>query len=164
MKPEILVARRDPHIHGFLPAMDDSERTGWHLQPDRRRPHIAVAQVFSPHDIPPSEKTALILTYHAASAALTGAMMTAEEVSERLGDTRSTPHPVRGWDDRASWVYSSDGRLITTSQAACQLLTYLGVPEAASQPLLSSPAAVCETLCAIIQDTIHPGGEAENYG
>ena len=144
--------------------MDDSERTGWHLQPDRRRPHIAVAQVFSPHDIPPSEKTALILTYHAASAALTGAMMTAEEVSERLGDTRSTPHPVRGWDDRASWVYSSDGRLITTSQAACQLLTYLGVPEAASQPLLSSPAAVCETLCAIIQDTIHPGGEAENYG
>lgn len=110
---------------------------------------------FSPHDIPPSEKTALILTYHTASAALTGAMMAAEEVSERLDDTSSTPHPVRGWDDRASWVYSSDGRLITTSQAASRLLAYLGVPEVAIQPLLSSPAAVCETLCAIIQDTIH---------
>ena len=118
---------------------------------------------FSPHDIPPSEKTALILTYHAASAALTGDMMTAEEVSERLNDTSSTPHPVGGWDDRESWVYSSDGRLITTSHAACQLLTYLGVPEAAIQPLLS-PAAVCETLCAIIQGTIHPNSEAENCG
>ena len=115
---------------------------------------------FSPHDIPPSEKTALILTYHAASAALTGAMMAAEEVSERL-DASSTPHPVGGWDDRASWVYSSDGSLITTSHAACWLLTYLGIPEAAIQPLLS-PAAVCDTLCAIIQDTMRPGSEAEN--
>ena len=112
--------------------------------------------------IPTSEKTALILTYHAASAALTGDMMTAEEVSERL-DASSTPHPVGGWDDRASWVYSSDGRLITTSQAASRLLTYLGIPEAAIQPLLS-PAAVCETLCAIIQNTMHPGSEAENRG
>lgn len=116
------------------------------------------------HVIPSSERTALVLTYHAASAALTGAMMAAEEVSERLGDTSSTPHPVRGWDDRASWVYSSDGRLITTSQAVSRLLTYLGVPEVAIQPLLSSPAAVCETLCAIIQDTMRPGGEAENRG
>lgn len=112
--------------------------------------------------IPTSEKTALILTYHAASAALTGDMMTAEEVSERL-DASSTPHPVRGWDDRASWVYSSDGRLITTSHAACQLLTYLGVPEDVSRSLLS-PDAVCETLCAIIQDTIQPGGGEENCG
>lgn len=110
--------------------------------------------------IPTSEKTALILTYHAASAALTGDMMTAEEVSERL-DASSTPHPVGGWDDRASWVYSSDGSLITTSHAACWLLTYLGIPEAAIQPLLS-PAAVCDTLCAIIQDTMRPGSEAEN--
>lgn len=116
---------------------------------------------FSPHDIPPSEKTALILTYHAASAALTGDMMTAEEVSERLNDTSSTPHPVGGWDDRESWVYSSDGRLITTSHAASRLLTYLGVLEAASQSLLS-PDVVCETLCAIIQDTMRPGSEAEN--
>lgn len=110
--------------------------------------------------IPTSEKTALILTYHAASAALTGDMMTAEEVSERL-DASSTPHPVGGWDDRESWVYSSDGSLITTSHAACWLLTYLGIPEAAIQPLLS-PAAVCDTLCAIIQDTMRPGSEAEN--
>lgn len=116
------------------------------------------------HVIPSSERTALVLTYHAASAALTGAMMAAEEVSERLGDTSRTPHPVRGWDDRASWVYSSDGRLITTSQAASRLLAYLGVPEVAIQPLLSSPAAVCDTLCAIIQDTMRPGGEAENRG
>lgn len=115
------------------------------------------------HVIPSSERTALVLTYHAASAALTGAMMAAEEVSERLGDTSSTPHPVRGWDDRASWVYSSDGRLITTSHAACQLLTYLGVPEDVSRSLLS-PDAVCETLCAIIQDTIQPGGGEENCG
>ena len=115
------------------------------------------------HVIPSSERTALVLTYHAASAALTGAMMAAEEVSERLGDTSSTPHPVRGWDDRASWVYSSDGRLITTSHAACQLLTYLGVPEDVSRSLLS-PDAVCETLCAIIQDTIQPGGGGENCG
>jgi hypothetical protein len=115
---------------------------------------------FSPHDIPPSEKTALILTYHAASAALTGAMMAAEEVSERL-DASSTPHPVGGWDDRASWVYSSDGSLITTSHAACQLLTYLGVPEDVSQSLLS-PAIVCENLCAIIQDAAHPGVETES--
>ena len=114
------------------------------------------------HEIPLSEKTALILTYHAASAALTGAMMTAEEVSERL-DASSTPHPVGGWDDRESWVYSSDGRLITTSHAACQLLTYLGVPEDVSRSLLS-PDAVCETLCAIIQDTIQPGGGEENCG
>ena len=115
---------------------------------------------FSPHDIPPSEKTALILTYHAASAALTGAMMAAEEVSERL-DASSTHHPVGGWDDRASWVYSSDGSLITTSHAACQLLTYLGVPEDVSQSLLS-PAIVCENLCAIIQDAAHPGVETES--
>ena len=114
------------------------------------------------HVIPSSERTALVLTYHAASAALTGAMMAAEEVSERLDDTSSTPHPVGGWDDRESWVYSSDGRLITTSHTALRLLAYLGVPEVAIQPLLSSPAAVGETLCAIIQDTIHPGGEAEN--
>ena len=114
------------------------------------------------HEIPLSEKTALILAYHAASAALTGAMMTAEEVSERL-DASSTPHPVGGWDDRESWVYSSDGRLITTSHAACQLLTYLGVPEDVSRSLLS-PDAVCETLCAIIQDTIQPGGGEENCG
>lgn len=113
------------------------------------------------HTIPTSEKTALILTYHAASAALTGAMMSAEEVSERLDDTSSTPHPVGGWDDRTSWIRSNDGSLITTSHAASRLLTYLGVPAAAVQPLLS-PAAVCETLCAIIQDAIHPGGEAEN--
>lgn len=116
------------------------------------------------HVIPSSERTALILTYHAASAALTGAMMTAEEVSERLDDTSNTPHPVGGWDDRASWVYSSDGRLITTSHTAFRLLTYLGVPEVAIQPLLSSPVAVCETLCAIIQGTMRPGGEAENRG
>ena len=113
---------------------------------------------FSPHDIPPSEKTALILTYHAASAALTGAMMTAEEVSERL-DASSTPHPVGGWDDRESWAYSSDGSLITTSHAACWLLTYLGIPEAA---ILLSPAIVCENLCAIIQDAAHPGVETES--
>lgn len=113
-----------------------------------------------PHGIPHPEKTALILTYHAASAALTGDMMAAEGVSERL-DASSTPHPVGGWDDRASWVYSSDGSLITTSHAACWLLTYLGIPEAAIQPLLS-PAAVCDTLCAIIQDTMRPGSEAEN--
>ena len=116
------------------------------------------------HVIPSSERTALVLTYHAASAALTGAMMAAEEVSERLGDTSSTPHPVRGWDDRASWVYSSDGRLITTSHTALRLLTYLGVPKVAIQPLLSSPVAVCETLCAIIQDTMRPGGGEENCG
>lgn len=114
------------------------------------------------HEIPLSEKTALILTYHAASAALTGAMMTAEEVSERL-DASSTPHPVGGWDDRESWAYSSDGSLITTSHAACWLLTYLGIPETAIQPLLS-PAAVCDTLCAIIQDSIRPGGGEENCG
>lgn len=108
---------------------------------------------YSPHDIPPSEKTALILTYHAASAALTGEMMIAEEVSERLNDTSSTPHPIEGWDDRTSWVYSSDGSLITTSYATSWLLTYLGVPEAVNQSLLS-PDAVCETLCAIIQDAM----------
>lgn len=113
------------------------------------------------HVIPSSERTALVLTYHAASAALTGAMMSAEEANERLSDTSSTPHPVGEWNDRPAWVYSSDGSLITTSHAACQLLTYLGVPEAAIQPLLS-PAAVCETLSAIIQSTIHSSGEAEN--
>ena len=113
------------------------------------------------HVIPSSERTALVLTYHAASAALTGAMMSAEEANERLSDTSSTPHPVGEWNDRPAWVYSSDGSLITTSHAACWLLTYLGIPEAASQSLLS-PAVVCETLCAIIQDTMRPGSEAEN--